>query len=349
MPAVHGRSLLRSRMLSTACGLVAAVCGLTACGGTVHGTIVARVGGSTIREGEVAHWANAIAAGAMPAGTLTLPRSGSPRQAALGFLISSRWLIGQAAADGTPVSKRAVERVLRGRREADGEELVRGLGSTGRTSADARLEIEAELAVEAIRAPLLERASRITPRETLAYYRRHVISLGLGELRGVEIIEGLPSRAAALALVRRSTAASFSARALHEYLELISTTDRQKAAVLRAIFTARPGVIGGPLRFNGWTVFVVTRIVPPRRLPFSQARASAAALLIAERRRSFIGAFFEGYRNRWISRTNCQPSYIVRGCAQYRGTTGPEPNPFWNAIADAPELPPRPVRVPPPQ
>lgn len=341
---VIARVMVLSALLGTASGLAA-------CHDDVQGPIVARVGGSAIHKVEVDHWANAITRGVTLGSALGLSHGGSSRQAALGFLISSKWLIGEAAANGAAVTERDVSRTLRERIGADGDELNRRLESTGQTIADEKLEIATELAAEAIRRILIRRASDITSGEVLAYYRRNVSRLGLGELRGVEIIEGLPSRAAAFALVRRiGTRASFAERAKHEFLELTPTTDSGKAAVLRAIFAARLGVISRPTRFNEqWTVFIVTRIVPPRLLPFARTRADAAALLIAERQRLVTAAYFKAYRSRWIARTSCRLGYVVQVCAQYTGVMRPERDPFSDAAADRPNLTPRPVRVAPPE
>jgi foldase protein PrsA len=211
--------------------------------------------------------------------------------------------------------------------------------------------VRAELAAEAIRRLLIGKASKVTTAEVLASYRRNAVRLRLGQLRGIQIIYGLPTRATALALRRRvGTGPGFAERALHEFIQLIPTQDSGKRALLHAIFSARSGVVSHPIKFGvGWALFVVKRIVLPRPLPFAQVQADARALLIAKRHRAITDAFLKVYRRRWVARTSCRKGYLVQQCPSYSGPRRAEVDPFWDPAEDRPALAPRPVRVPAPR
>jgi foldase protein PrsA len=317
-------------MLILVTGLCAAV-GVTACGREDRGPVVARVGSVQIDRAEVDHWARAIAHGVEPV-VLGSTRGSSSRRAALSFLLLARWLTGQAAAEGGAVPSATVERSVRERREAEGGEFTHGLKSTGQTVADARLEVQAELAAEAIGRTLTRRAEQITLREELALYRGDPARFQLPEQRLTDLFEHQPSRAAAAAVLRRfRLGPRFVHHATnHELLFLRPTIDREQAAVLRAIFATRVGVANGPMRFQKlWTVFAVRRIVPPRPLPFAIARPRVEATLIAERQRTLTAAYIDRFRRRWRARTRCRAGYVVRECRQYKGSMqGGPTNPF---------------------
>lgn len=200
----------------------------------------------------------------------------------------------------------------------------------GLTVADAKLEVEAELAAEALRRLLIRRATTVSPGEVVAFYRHNPRRFVLGELRETELIEGLPSRTLASALVKRAHAGKRLARPVTNYetLKLAPPLDRERAAVLHAIFTARQGVTSFVRLDERWAVFVVRRIFPPRLLSLAEARTDATAALVAKRRRELTAQYLKAYRSRWSAKTRCEPAYIVQGCGQYRGPLRPEANPL---------------------
>lgn len=103
-------------------------------------------------------------------GTALGSTSGAPRERALKFLISSRWIVGEAEAQGLSISSAAVEDGLRqkidampnGRREFQEE-----LSSTGQTLADVKLEVKSSLATARLR----EAVARGVPAVTSAQWQ----------------------------------------------------------------------------------------------------------------------------------------------------------------------------------
>ncbi len=310
-------------------GLLLAVAG---CGGGPASPAVVRVGDVSITKGAVDHWARTMARGAGVAGAHNDPAR-TPSQRALSFLISSAWLRGEAAAQGVLPSAQAVESALGDRREANGAaEFEQSLRASGQTVEDVRLEIEAELASAAIRHKVLAQVPTVSEVEIEAFYRSHHRLFLIPEKRTVELLENLPSPAAARALVSRiGIGPKFSKKALHEQLQ-INRGERLEPDIERAThaaFAAPVGVPSTPLSLNGrWAVFVVRKITPASFKPLARVSAAIAGHLSARHRGAALRAFTAAYRGRWTAKTSCRSGYVVQGCAQYTGPVRSEPDPF---------------------
>jgi hypothetical protein len=310
------------------------VIGASACGGIDRDSVVVRVGHSSITKATVDHWQNVIRRGGAFTGFRGQTRGARARDRALALLISSDWLIGEAARQGMPVHEAAVENSLAERMKAGGgSEFREMLGRTGQTLEGVKLELSAEIALEAIRRELARRAAEITPPEVAEFYRKHQALLGGTEARVIDIIENIPSASAATALVRRvGTGKRFAKLALHKRIQHstgVLMGPASKKQVDHAIFTAEPGVVSRPMRFlEGWTVFVVRKVIPPRAQPLAKIRTAVVAKLVEQRKRAIAHDFDAEYRNRWVRRTSCLHGYIAAGCPQYSGPLGAYEDPF---------------------
>lgn len=311
-------------------GAALAVTGFSACGGDAQSSAVVRVGDVAITRSDVAHWTNVIERGGV-AGSLP-GEPGTPRRQALTFLISSRWLNGEAAFLGSPVSPQAIAHALVEHREADGTEFEEQLHAAGKTIADAKLELGAELAAAAIRRYLATRAAAITETEIVAFYRHDQHPFQHHEGREIDLIEHLRSPGAAEALIRRiGTGRAFAKIAFHD--RMAENTDKASGAasnspLTKAIFAAPQGVVSRPIRFHGeWAVFIVRKIIPATVKPLSEVRGEVIEKLTAQREHQLTKALAAEYRARWRAKTSCNRGYVVPWCAQYAGSVVPEQTP----------------------
>lgn len=308
---------------------------LAACGSSDESTVVARVDSRAITKGAVDHWASVIKRGGAFSGSRGEPVRDSSKRRALALLISSNALVGEATGRGLAVPSDAVDFAFTEREEQDGARQLREhLKATGQTVADVKLEISAELALDAMRQDVERRAARITQREVADFYSRNRQLFRAPELRVVDFIETLPSRSAAIALIKQIGAGTrFAEMGFRERVPrpLIPTGRPDKIRLVNAIFSARPGVASSPLRFfHAWTVFVVRKIIPPHGLPkpLAEVRDEAAKRLTALRHDKLAAQLDKEYRERWVARTQCHAGYVVPGCAQYRGPMGSYEDPF---------------------
>jgi foldase protein PrsA len=327
--------------------------GLQACGGDAPEAAVVSVDGTPITGTTLAHWmtimaprhmvpdsphyANCIARRrslAPQVGTSELTHQCSQqyealRQRALGFVISSRWLTGEAAMEGMRVSREEV-----GRRLAEKErsfprgkgEFAESVKAIAHTIEDVELEVESEIAAGKIRRKLMDNEPAVTEAEIAAYYRTNKARFYLPERRDFYIAENFPSAAAARKMMAEVRAGR-SLPALKESLPRKPYTDYngEKRTIYEAIFKARSHVLTGPIRLNKLYFLIEVRHIAQARVQaLDEVRGEVSKRLNRERRRQALAAFVAAWRRKWVARTDCAVGYIVQKCRAYRGPITPE-------------------------
>jgi foldase protein PrsA len=236
------------------------------------------------------------------------------KQHALGYLISSAWLIDEAAGRGIRVPDRDFRNTL-----AQGQ---------AQPSHDAAVADRAfQTAVRRVEANLEQRLAQavppITPAQIAAYYRRHLRRYERKERRYFDILEQLPTKAAARKVLKELAGGRklASMKPYHESLERTSIAKvvPRHRIVTEAIFTAKAHVPTGPEPVNEYSVFEVTRIVPRTVQPLSRVRNQIRRQLAQAARKRSLAGFIARWERKWISRTDCKPGYVVQQCRQYRG------------------------------
>jgi foldase protein PrsA len=323
--------------------IVALIAGLAASGGGARDGVIARVGGGAITEGELSRWITAMApehvvpdpphySACIARQEAVAPQSvraeleeecqrqyRTLRQQALNLLISSRWLIGEATDSGVKVSDREVQTRL-------------GEGKTslpyGIAQADVKFRIEAELSSAKIRQMLMGDEPKIAQAQVVKYYKQNTRRFERQERRYIHIVEQLQSEAAARSVMRKIMhGANLSKIAIYEPLDLsgVATASPWNRATMRAIFSARPGVLIGPMMLSGrYAVFEVARILPRVVQPLARVRGSIEERLAEEQRRRTLANFIKAWRAKWTARTDCRPGYVVQKCRQYNGPRAAE-------------------------
>jgi PPIC-type PPIASE domain len=334
--ARSGRDLLSDVMRA----LVAAVAlpviaGVVGCAGSPR-LVAVRVGDVSIGARVISHWARIIDLDGEVDGSLVVSH-GTSRERALAFVISACWLTGEAVDQGIAISGATIERRLQERIESvpNGKsEFEREISSTGRSIADVKLEIEAESAAARLRAMVARRVHPVTQASVDDYYRHNQAHFRVPEIRVTDLIEGIHgTRAAAVALGRRiGPGRRFAELSLHERVARpipSEASHRENGALVRSIFTAVPGEVAGPTRFNdAWVLVVVRSVVPAGIRPLAAVREDVAARLASRRHRRVLLAFIKAYRGKWIRKTDCSPGFVVQKCSLYHGPTAPEGNPL---------------------
>ncbi len=315
-----------TRLIVTGAALVAAA-GLPGCGDGSSGTAAARVADATISDSALDHWV------AVMKTEQAIPPKQVPRQHALSFLISSQWLIDEAASRGVGVSEQEVQQ----RFEQKVKELLGGqaefdkfLKLTGKTAADVKLEAKADLAAAKLLALLVSKESKITQAQVVEYYRRNPQEFTTDEQRAVKIIH-TRSEASARRIADQLRSGRLSVSKIPmESLEYGKRTGPSRQEPLyRAIYAARRNVVVGPVVVDGsyFFVFEVTTFRRPIVEPLAVERSGIEARLVEAQRRRTIAEFVDAWRRKWVPQTDCDAGVVVQQCRQYSGPVATE-DPF---------------------
>jgi foldase protein PrsA len=335
--------------------LLATVAGLTACGGSAHGSrTIARAGQSPITENSLMHWITVLAPQHVPvepsrySACIAYQRTLTPRSTvrqlreqcqhqyvtlrsqALGYLISSAWLTGEAQRQGIAVSRREVEQRLVERRRSflRDAEFKESIDAIGHTIADVELEITRELAAQKIEQRLSEEHPRLTSADIVGYYRHHIARFKLPERRYFDIVENIHSLAEAQKLTRElAHGRSLEGISIRESVSRTEyeTVQGEKRTIYKAIFNTRQNTLSPPVLINGYYFLVkVTSTTPARTQPLAEVEGTIGKRLRAESQRRALTAFIKTWRRRWSAKTNCYPGYVIQKCRQYAGPRIPE-------------------------
>jgi PPIC-type PPIASE domain/SurA N-terminal domain len=316
---------LRHLTLSASLAIVAA--GLVACGAADPADrFIARVGGTGITRAALEHRMRVIAAGRAPA-ELAAGKRRTLQREALGEMIASGWVIGEAGSRGLDLSTQEVRARLRAKMSAafpGGEgEFREFLRATGQSLADAAFEARAELAATKLRRAAMEEAPAVTAAQVARYYRRFKRRFAVPESRvarytnrkslaAIETVKREVEGGKGLATARQRKAGELSISA--------GTPAGHRNKLERVIYAATPGSLVGPFRLGAdYYLLRVTRVSPPAYRSLARVRATISRGLAGERRQKALARFAHSLAVEWRAKTSCAPGYVVERCKQYSG------------------------------
>jgi hypothetical protein len=252
--------------------------------------VAATVGGASVSEEQVAHWARA--------------RGGNEQ--AFRFLVAAAWTEGEARERGVQVSGEAARAAAEPARDGlSGQDMVY----------QARVELLTAGINEQIATPA---ATSVTPEQVDAYVDANPKLLP--QRRRIRLLRARTRHDAAQAskkiasgLTWRSAAKRYGSGGRERVVE----RGDYGAGVERAMFEAKVN----RLRRHRTYVFKVTEVLPQRPMPRAQQEAIAWEELSSAAQTTAIAAFEVEYTAKWRARTLCAPAY--RGqpvCAE--GPTG---------------------------
>ena len=326
---VVNRPLRSIRCIPALAATLVAILGCAACGGG-SSDVVAQVGRYPITKTTLNHWMSVMAGGRVAPGQSKQRQA--LRQQVLGFLISSQWVIGEAADEGLKVSKQEIEQRFKAKKSASfpgGEaEFHEFLKATGQTTSDIMLEARAELASSKIRGTLTSKEPKITQAQIARYYSQNKQRFAIPERRELEITNR-KSKVEADKLKREvESGKSFASVSGRE------STKRPRheapgydATLERAVYAARPNVLTGPVKLRvDYYLFEVKQIIPGREQTLPEVQGSIEKQLATEQQRRTLAGFIKAWRTKWTARTDCHPGFVVQKCRQHNAskTTPPE-------------------------
>lgn len=250
------------------------------------------------------------------------------RRQTMSFLISSRWIMGQAQADGIAVSDAEVDAELD--KQLAGFASAKAKESFLRQSQMNRQQLLFRTRLNLLASRLRREAAggAVTPSESQIrdFYKINAKRFGQPASREIDLVTTASADKAILAKVLIEKGASFStvnrrygstAEARRRPTRITVSRGRVVGPDLeRAVFSAPKGKLVGPVQ--GGYVYYVFRVIsstPSTRQSLAQARPLVVDLLEAQLRRERVSEYLDKLEADWRKRTLCAPGYVVTECS----------------------------------
>src|SRR5271165_936947 len=348
--------------------------GLSACGG-IPGNAVVQVNGNSITKATFAHWlgiaaaSSATTAGAKPivpeppdytaciahlkelapkpAKGQTAPTEAqlkseceqqykSLQTEVLGFLISSEWVLGEAAHLGVKVTDKEVEKqfaTVKNEQFPKAAEFEKFLKTSGQTVSDLLLRVKLNLLSTKIQQKISKAKINVTQAQIEKYYNENKQHFGTPEKRTIAIILTKTEAQAKKAKQEIESGKSFASVAKAVSIDPTSKTNggvivgvvkgQEEAALDSAIFAAPPNVLSGPVQTPfGYYIYEVKSVTKGTQQTLAQAQASIKQQLTSTQQSTALSTFVSNFKKKWTAKTECRSGYVVMDCHEYKAPKG---------------------------
>ena len=255
------------------------------------------------------------------------------RDQALGLLIASQWLEGEATDQGIKVTPAEVTKSIDTQRkqqypkEAD---FQKALKDAGFTMEDLRFQTRLQQLQEKLVAKISKGAKAPTAQQISAYYEKNKSQFGSAETRDLHIVLTKDKATAEKAKQAIQSGDSWSSVAKKYSTDdasksqggkLTVTKGNQEPAFDDAVFAASKGDLIGPIKTQfGYYVVKVDNIKKGTQQSLQQATPTIKQVLTQQAQQKAVSDFSETYRKKWTAETDCRKGYAIQGCKN-----GPKP------------------------
>jgi foldase protein PrsA len=254
------------------------------------------------------------------------------KQEVLGFLISSEWILGEAAALGVHVSDAEVKKQftkIRTQQFPTTAEFEKFLTTSGQTVSDLLLRVKLNMLSQKIQQKIAKSKVKVTQAQIQKYYNENQSRYGAPEKRNVEIILTKTEAAAKSAKKEVESGKSFASVAKSKSIDPTSkakggllsavTKGQEEKSLDTAIFSASKNTLSGPVKTSfGYYVFEVLSVTPASQQSLSQVQASIKQQLTSTQQQAALSAFVKNFKKKWKAKTDCRKGYVVEDCKQFK-------------------------------
>ncbi|MGN6257188.1 MAG: peptidyl-prolyl cis-trans isomerase [Solirubrobacterales bacterium] len=262
------------------------------------------------------------------------------KETALGELLEGTWIRGEAEAMGIKVTQKQVEEKLK---EIKAQSFpTKGafqkfLKESKFTPEDVNTVIETQVLSEAIQEQVNAEAPTPSSSEVESYYDAEKASqFTEKESRDVRIVINKDKgkvEAAKKALEKDSSPGSWK-KVATKYSSDPSkskggltegvTEEFIQEPLKKAIFGGATGELIGPLKFEtNYILIEVVKLNPAKIKSLGEVKAQIEETLKSEKQQEFFSEFVSNYQSKWHSRTYCADGYVIKQCANYKGSGHP--------------------------
>jgi parvulin-like peptidyl-prolyl isomerase len=262
------------------------------------------------------------------------------KSAAIGDLLDTVWIQGEAADRGLSVSQRQIDaqvEQIKSQSFRSEREYRQFLERSGFSEEDIRLRVKLQLLSNDIQQDVAGTAPPVSEGEIEDFYDAGQSQFEQPEQRDVRLILN-PDRAKVLA-AKAALEQDDSDASWKEVAQRYSSDPSSKAngglrkgltegllerQLDRPVFAAEQGQLEGPVKTPlGYYLFEVEKITPPHQQTLDELRDQIRTQLQQQAQQNAFSAFVDDYGSKWQSRTFCDPDFLVDRCANFKGTGHP--------------------------
>ncbi len=256
----------------------------------------------------------------------------------LGFLISSNWVIGEAASLGVKITDKEVEKqfaTIKKQQFPKAGEFQKFLSNSGQTVSDLLLRVKLNMLSQKIQQKVSKSKSKpVTQAQITKYYNENKTRFGQPEKRDIELILTKTEAQANKAKQEISSGTAFATIAKKSSIDPSSKTNggllpgvvkgQEEKSLDTAIFSAKQGALTGPIKTPfGFYTFRVKATHAAAQQTLAQAQASIKQQLTAQQQQTALSTFVKGFQKKWTAKTDCRSGYVVQDCKQYKAPKTP--------------------------
>ncbi|HMC49030.1 MAG TPA: peptidyl-prolyl cis-trans isomerase, partial [Solirubrobacterales bacterium] len=264
------------------------------------------------------------------------------QEAALGNVLDSIWIQGQAEEMGISVTPKEVAdelEKLKKKAFKTEQQYKEFLKEAHFTEADVNTRVTIQLLSEKIQTQVTEEAPIPGNSELKNYYEAAKSSqYTTPESRDIRVIKNSDKakvEAAKAALEKDHSIKSWEKVAKKYSTDTTKGTGGLQSAVTEGsgtlqepleaeVFAAEQGELTGPLtEGKTYTIFEVMKITPEKVQSFDEAKTQISAQLAEQAKQQTFAAFVRNYGSRWQSRTFCASGFVIARCASYKASGRP--------------------------
>jgi foldase protein PrsA len=255
----------------------------------------------------------------------------SLKQEVISFLVSSEWVLGEAASLGVKISDNEVKKEfakIKSQEFPKETDFKKFLASSGQTVSDLLLRVK----IDALSAKVKTKVENVKPptqAQIAKYYNENKSQYGKPESRDLLIVLTKGEAEAKKAKQEIASGKSFASVAKRASIDPTSKTKgglltgvikgEEEQALSEAAFTAKQGVLSGPVKTPfGYYVFEVKAIHAGSEQTLAQAQAAIKQKMSATSKETALNTFVKQFTKKWKAKTNCASEYVVQDCKSYK-------------------------------
>jgi parvulin-like peptidyl-prolyl isomerase len=286
--------------------------------------------------------AQQVAAG----GLKKAPKPGSKkaeelREAALGELLDSIWIAGEAEELGITVTAKQIETELAQIKKTNfptAKAYKEFLDTSGFDQEDVDNRVELQLLSQEVQEQISNQAPPPSSAEIVDYYNTSkAAQFTTKPTRDIRLIinkDKAKIEAAKEALEKDNSDANWKVVAGKYSTDPTSASkggltkgvseEVVQGPVKNAIFDSSTGEVVGPVDYQGNFLLVEpVKLNPEKVKTLAEVKSQISTQLAQQKQQEFFNEFVSGYQSKWTSRTYCASDFLIERCANFKGSGHP--------------------------